>query len=181
MEEAPPAPPKFSQLSDKFHEYKMYMEALISKAKPYTIYRWIITGILTIIFYVKMFHSGNYYAIGYICGLLLINWLIMFVSPKNDPALKEDTLPAGDDDDYKPFVSQLPEFLFWERVTLTIVITWILSFFSFINLPVNGPLLFIYLAFVLLFSFRARIAHMIKYKYVPWNTGKKKASKTASQ
>jgi len=41
------------------------------------------------------------------------------------------------------------------------------------DFPVFWPLLFFYMIFVVVFTLKAQIKHMIKYRYKPWDFGKK--------
>jgi len=52
-----------------------------------------------------------------------------------------------------------------------------LTFFEFFDFPIFWPLLVFYFAFMTIFLCRYKIEHMIKYKYIPFNFGKKKYGK----
>lgn len=49
----------------------------------------------------------------------------------------------------------------------------ILTFFEYFNFPIYWPLLAMYFVFMTTFLCRYKLEHMIRYKYVPWDTGKK--------
>ena len=155
----------------------MRIESLLLHLKPYVIQRWIFFGVISILFLIRMFVLHRYYYAGYIFGLYALQSFILFLSPKHDPDLYgKDVLPTATDGDYKPFVRKLPEFTFWKRVTLAAVITLILGIMPF-DLPVYGPLLLVYFLAVSFFTFRTRIKHMIKFKYLPFDVGKPKYQK----
>ena len=157
----------------KKSELAMQMETLILKTKPYTLYRWLAWGALAIIFLLRLSIGHRFYTIGYIAGIYCLNCLVLFVSPKLDPELYgRDVLPTATDDDYRPFVRKLPEFVFWQRLMTCAVIAHIATLLPFLDPPVYGPLLLVYLLFVVVLTFRARIAHMIRNGYVPFDWGK---------
>ena len=54
------------------------------------------------------------------------------------------------------------------------LISTITTFFEFFDFPIYWPLLLFYFLFMTLFLFRYKIEHMIKYKYIPFDFGKKK-------
>ena len=58
--------------------------------------------------------------------------------------------------------------MFW---TLSIGI--VLTFFECFDIPVFWPLLLFYFIFIFILTMRNQIKHMIKYNYLPWDTGKK--------
>ena len=160
-------------------EYSMRIETMLMKLKPYVLYRWIFYSAVTFLFCFKMLHSHKFYAVGYMAGLFTLQCVVLFLSPKLDPELYgKDVLPTtADDGDYKPFVRKLPEFVLWKRITAASLLSNFASFIPFLDLPVYGPLLVFYFVLVTVMTFRTRIAHMIKYGYVPFDLGKPKYQK----
>ena len=155
----------------------MQLESLVLRIKPYLWQRWAFFAVISVIFTIRMFATHRYYYAGYIAGLYILQAFILFLSPKNDPDLYgKDVLPTAGDGDYKPFVRKLPEFTFWRRATAAAVLAFFLSLMPF-DLPVYGPLLLVYFLVVTFITFRTRIRHMIKYKYVPFDIGKPKYQK----
>ena len=153
------------------------LESVILRIKPYLWQRWVFFAIISLSFTIRMFVTHRYYYAGYIAGLYILQAFILFLSPKHDPDLYgSDVLPTATDGDYKPFVRKLPEFTFWKRATLAAVAAFLLGLMPF-DLPVYGPLLLVYFIVVTIVTFRTRIRHMIKYKYVPFDVGKPKYQK----
>lgn len=179
MTEQDPAPPELKErIAIKKTEVTMKLGSIILRTKPYVLYRWLLFSLLAAAFLARMIHRSRYYTIGYIAGLYFINCLVLFVSPKFDADLYgKDTLPTVGDGDYRPFVRKLPEFLFWRRAVMCITSAHIATFFPFLDPPVYGPLLLIYLVVIILLNFRARVAHMIRNRYLPFNLGKPKYTK----
>ena len=62
-------------------------------------------------------------------------------------------------------------------MTATSVCTF-LTFFEYFDFPIFWPLLVFYFIFMTSFLCRYKIEHMIRYKYIPINFGKKKYGKT---
>ena len=54
------------------------------------------------------------------------------------------------------------------------VIAFAMTFFSIFNIPVFWPILVLYFLLLLGMNTKKQIAHMIKYRYVPFSFGKKK-------
>ena len=155
----------------------MRIESLILQIKPYVWQRWVFFAVLAIGFLARMIYTRHYYYAGYIAGLYILQATILFLSPKHDPDLYgKDVLPTAADGDYKPFVRKLPEFTYWRRVFVAALLAFISCILPF-DLPVYGPLLLVYFIIVSVITFRTRIKHMIKYKYVPFDIGKPKYTK----
>ena len=53
-------------------------------------------------------------------------------------------------------------------------ISILLSFIEILNIPVFWPLLVMYFIMVMLVAFKTKIAHMIRYRYVPIDIGKRR-------
>jgi hypothetical protein len=58
---------------------------------------------------------------------------------------------------------------FWKSVFGATLLTVFLSFFDSMDIEIYWPLLVMYFCMMTLFLFRAKLAHMIKYNYVPWD------------
>ena len=98
---------------------------------PYTLYRWISTGVLCLLYFVRVFLLQGWYIVTvsilythskYALGIYLLNLFLAFLSPKFDPALEEElameedegpSLPTKADEEFRPFIRRLPEFKFW--------------------------------------------------------------------
>lgn len=166
------APTFQEKLSYQREELKLRLDSIFLKFKPYVLYRWIAVTLLAALFITRMLVTKKFYAVGYVAGMYIINSLILFVSPKLDPEEYGETLPSGLSDSNRPFIRKLPEFDFWKTLFLTTLISNILALFPIFDIPVYGPLLFLYLLLVFIVSFQSRIVHMIKHHYLPFNIGK---------
>lgn len=143
-------------------------------------------------------------------GIYLLNLFLAFLTPKFDPSIELDTqenemeegpaLPTKADEEFKPFIRRLPEFKFWyvwkrrSRIhcclhcfhfrysaTKATVIAIVCSFFSIFDIPVFWPILLVYFCILFAITMRRQIKHMIKYRYIPFDWGKKNYGPSSSR
>ncbi|XP_028765765.1 protein RER1A [Neltuma alba] len=144
---------------------------------PHTTYRWIGTLVLASIYALRVFYVQGFYIVSYGLGIYLLNLLIGFLSPLVDPELETSDgpmLPTKGSDEFKPFIRRLPEFKFWYSITKAFCTAFVMTFFSIFDVPVFWPILLFYWIVLFALTMRRQIAHMIKYKYIPFNFGKQK-------
>ncbi|KAM5542972.1 hypothetical protein V8D89_003359, partial [Ganoderma adspersum] len=120
-------------------------------------------------------------------AIYILNLFLAFLQPRFDPSLQEDLLadeieeggestsplPSSRDDEFRPFVRRLPEWQFWLSATRATVASIFASFFEMFDVPVYWPILVVYFFVLFLLTMRRQIQHMIKYKYVPFDIGRK--------
>lgn len=145
---------------------------------------------LLALFLLRVITYQGFYVIAYALGIYLLNIFLLFLSPRFDPAgdeeglsndmtLPDDTpssavfLPTSADDEFRPFVRRLPEFRFWYNATWATTVALIATAFSWFDVPVFWPILLFYFVLLTILTLRRQIEHMIKYKYVPFDFGKK--------
>lgn len=83
--------------------------------------RWAITGVLLLLYILRVYYLGGWYIITYALGIYILNLLIGFLSPQWDPETEESdnaSLPTKGDDEFKPFVRRVPEFKFWYDINI---------------------------------------------------------------
>lgn len=88
----------------------------LDRSAPYTFRRWLGTLAAASIYILRVYYGRGFYVISYGVGTYILNLLIGFLSPKEDPELEAPdgaSLPPKDNDEFRPFVHRLPEFLFW--------------------------------------------------------------------
>ncbi|EFA80939.1 retention in endoplasmic reticulum 1-like protein [Heterostelium album PN500] len=148
---------------------------LIERTISFIVQRWVALGVLFLIYLLRIYFHGGFYVITYALGIFLLTQVIAFLSPKWDPESQDDgmALPMKGDDEAKPFVRRLPEFLFWHSILKAIVISIFCTFIPFLDLPVFWPILLIYFIILFTITMRNQIRHMIKHKYIPFTVGKK--------
>jgi hypothetical protein len=81
---------------------------------------------------------------------------------------------SNDDEEFRPFIRRLPEFKFWYSATKAVVISLLCTITRATDVPVYWPILLIYFCVLFALTMRRQIQHMIKYKYIPFDLGKKR-------
>lgn len=64
------------------------------RATPYTLYRWLGTLGLLLLFFIRIFAAQAYYIVTYALGIYLLNLFLAFLQPKFDPSLEADIAEA---------------------------------------------------------------------------------------
>jgi len=182
MDAPEPADTPFAAVQAQTSKYGKIYQSYLDQSTPYTQYRWIGTGVLFIMFALRILLAQGWYIVAYSLGIYLLNLFLAFISPKFDPSIEQDEgmedgtsgLPSKENDEFKPFVRRLPEFKFWYSATKAIAIGFVCSFFTIFDLPVFWPVLVMYWIILFALTMRRQIQHMIKYRYVPFTVGKTK-------
>ncbi|KAH8115345.1 retrieval of early ER protein Rer1 [Phellopilus nigrolimitatus] len=162
---------------------------LLDRAAPHLVYRWLSTAGVLGLFMIRILLSHGWYIVCYALGIYLLNLLLAFLQPKFDPSLEADltadeieeggtesdapVLPSQKDDEFRPFVRRLPEWNFWLSSTRATVIALFCTFSESFDIPVYWPILVVYFCILFALTMRRQIQHMIKYKYIPFDFGRK--------
>ncbi|PNS20747.1 hypothetical protein CAC42_2678 [Sphaceloma murrayae] len=178
--DAPEPDTPFAAVSAQTTKYGRLYQSYLDKSTPFATYRWIGTGVVFLLFALRIVVAQGWYIVAYSLGIYLLNLFLAFISPKFDPGLETDedmeegssSLPTKSNEEFKPFVRRLPEFKFWYSATRAVVIAFFCSWSEYFNLPVFWPVLVIYWLILVALTMRRQIQHMIKYRYVPWDYGK---------
>ncbi|KAI9786158.1 MAG: retention in endoplasmic reticulum protein 1 [Geoglossum umbratile] len=159
-------------------QYQTYLD----KSVPHISYRWIGTGVLLLVFLLRIVVKQGWYIVCYSLGIYLLNIFLAFLQPKIDPSLDQDSeledggtgssLPTKQDEEFRPFIRRLPEFKFWYSATRAIAIGFLCTWFEVFDVPVFWPVLVVYWFILFCLTMRKQIQHMIKYRYVPFSFGK---------
>ncbi|KAL1710160.1 retrieval of early ER protein Rer1 [Schizophyllum commune] len=136
----------------------------------------------------RIVFAQGWYIVCYALAIYLLNLLLAFLQPKFDPSLQEDLmaddmegggdgeatpLPSQRDDEFRPFVRRLPEWQFWLSSTRATIIAILCTTSEIFDVPVYWPILVVYFFVLFFLTMRRQIQHMIKYKYVPFDIGRK--------
>ncbi|KAF9572202.1 hypothetical protein EC968_010139 [Mortierella alpina] len=159
-------------------------QIILDKVTPHTKERWAFTGVVLLIYFIRVFFAQGWYIVTYALGIYLLNLFLAFLQPKIDPSLEMDMeadsveeggpmLPTRSDEEFRPFVRRLPEFKFWHSATRSIVIAFGCTLFRIFDIPVFWPILLVYFCILFTLTMKRQIRHMIKYRYIPFNIGKK--------
>ncbi|KAJ1732817.1 hypothetical protein LPJ61_001876 [Coemansia biformis] len=171
-----------------FGTLQLHYQTLLDKSTPHTGIRWAATGFIGLLFLLRIVLAQGWYIICYALGIYLLNLFLAFLTPKIDPEMAEEIeeaeeasesgpglLPVKNDDEFRPFIRRLPEFKFWLSATKALLLSFVCSFFAFLDIPVYWPILLFYWIFLFVVTMRRQIQHMIKYRYVPFaNFGKQR-------
>ncbi|KAI9467791.1 MAG: hypothetical protein EXX96DRAFT_520107 [Benjaminiella poitrasii] len=177
----------FIKQKTSFHnEWRAYIDRLT----PYTTYRWAAFSVLICLFLLRIMLAQGWYIICYFLGIYLLNMFLAFLTPKFTPSVADEEednddegplLPtANNDAEFKPFIRRLPEFKFWYSSTKATLIALICSFIPALDVPVFWPILLIYFCLLFAITMRRQIQHMIQYRYVPFDFGKRRYQKSSS-
>lgn len=131
---------------------------------------------LVLLYLLRVYMISGFYIITYALGIYLLHLFIGFLSPKTD--IDRPILPTGGDDEGKGFERRLSEFKMWWSLVKAVAISFFLTFIPFFDIPVFWPILVIYFFALCFMTMRRQIAHMIKFRYIPFNLGKKTYSES---
>ncbi|GAA5988855.1 hypothetical protein JCM11641_005044 [Rhodosporidiobolus odoratus] len=178
-------PSRSSFIQTRLHQA---YQAFLDRTTPFTLYRWGTTAGLFVLFVIRILWVQAYYIVAYALGIYLLNLFLAFITPKFDPALASDLaeteaeegapgLPTsqGDlqDGEFRPFIRRLPEFKFWYSATRAVFFSVTASFFRVFDVPVFWPILVMYFCILTFITLKRQVGHMRKYKYLPFDMGRK--------
>eukprot|EP00055_Hartaetosiga_balthica_P003043 m.6240 g.6240 ORF g.6240 m.6240 type:complete len:202 (+) comp2564_c0_seq1:93-698(+) len=162
--------------------YRVFRDAIT----PMVIPRWVFFALSLVGFTVRIWITSGWYIVAYGLGIFLLSQMIDFLTPKFNPTSidlettggegNDMTLPttSQDEEEFRPFVRKLPEWKFWMKSQSAVLFACALTLTQETNIPVFWPILVLYFFILLILTMKERIAHMIKYKYVPFSVGKPK-------
>jgi len=181
-------PSPVQNVSAAYSRLSRQYQQILDRWTPYTMYRWVGTAGVLSVFFLRIVFSQGWYIVCYAHAIYLLNLLLAFLQPKFDPSIQDDLLadeieeggnpmtsplPSQRDDEFRPFVRRLPEWQFWLSATRATVVALICTFFEMFDVPVYWPILLVYFFVLFALTMRRQIQHMIKYKYVPFDIGRK--------
>eukprot|EP00040_Diaphanoeca_grandis_P039191 m.258387 g.258387 ORF g.258387 m.258387 type:complete len:199 (-) comp36497_c0_seq1:220-816(-) len=175
------SPPGFA--TKLVNTVKAQTQKFLDNSVPYKTVRWVVLLATLAGYLLRTYLLQGWYIITYALGIYLLNLLIAFLSPRIDPALAEmeddadddgQALPTRNSEEFKPFIRRLPEFKFWLSAQRSTMFAIFCTFFEAFNVPVFWPILVVYFCLLFWISMKRQIKHMIKYKYLPFTTGKPK-------
>ncbi|KAH8086972.1 ER to Golgi transport-related protein [Filobasidium floriforme] len=79
----------------------------------------------------------------------------------------------GDEEEFRPFIRRLPEFKFWLSATKATLLALLATTTRATDIPVYWPILLVYFFTLFGLTMRRQIQHMIKYRYIPFDLGRK--------
>ncbi|KAG6841371.1 hypothetical protein C0991_011711 [Blastosporella zonata] len=184
---ADPSPAQ--NISAQFSKVQRQYQQILDRWTPHVLQRWVSTGGLLALFFLRIVYAQGWYIVCYAHAIYLLNLLLAFLQPKFDPSLQDDLmadeieeggdagettpLPSQRDDEFRPFVRRLPEWQFWLSATRATLVAIVCTFSEVFDVPVYWPILVIYFFVLFALTMRRQIQHMIKYKYIPFDIGRK--------
>lgn len=171
--------------------------AVLDWSSSRTYLRWSYFTFFFFIFWHHVFHDGMHYVIAYMYAVYLLNILLRFITPldfedlcaAHEEAHGGTTLPSNEREtskvtleklrsadnmyEFKPFMRQMNEFNFWLCAVRASHLVTICMHFEALDLPVFWPLLVLYFVILFTTTMRQQVQNMIKYKYIPFNFGKR--------
>lgn len=169
-----------------------YYQFYVDRTTPHPGARWTSTLTLLALFLLRIITYQGFYVVAYALGIYLLNVFLLFLSPRFDPASGDEDglgndaqlapdappasilLPTRRDDEFRPFVRRLPEFRFWYNATWATLAALLATAFPPLDIPVFWPILLFYFVMLTFITLRRQITHMVRYKYVPFDFGKKR-------
>jgi hypothetical protein len=132
--------------------------------------RWVSAATSLLVFGIRVKVREGFYLVAYALALYLLNILVGFLSPAEDPS-EGITLPQNEQE-FRPFTRKLPEFKAWVQAQKALALSIFATFFRVFDMPVFWPILLVYFLFLFAVTMRRQVSHMIQHKYVPFSWGK---------
>ncbi|KAM3160038.1 Protein RER1 [Lachancea thermotolerans] len=170
---------KSAQAAAFMNKYKTQYQVYLDKVTPHLKYRWGALGGMLVLFFLRVIYGEGWYVVCYGLSIYLLNQFLAFLTPKFDVSLQQDEenneLEAGERaDEFRPFIRRLPEFKFWHNSVRAVCLCSVLTLFRIFDIPVFWPILVVYFVLLFALTMRRQIQHMIKYRYIPLDIGKKR-------
>ena len=175
-------------VEDAMFVAKRKMQNFLDKIAFYPGRRWCGFTFGLIFFLTRMYIQQGYAVIAYLLGLFYLNNIMLFLAPAEDPEEIEFNnaknghegggfLPTRENDEYKGFQRKMHEMDFWTEMMSATVMAAFCSCFQCTDIEIYWPLLLFYFIFMTAFLCRYKLEHMIRYRYIPFEMGKKSYSK----
>eukprot|EP00347_Sterkiella_histriomuscorum_P010470 403376158 len=161
-------------------KYRLFLD----KIAAFPTQRWIFLVVMGAVYCLRVYMNDGYALITYLLGLFYLNQMLLYLSPAEDPEDMEFDdesdfiLPMRENDEFKGFQRKIYEMELWKLLTYATITCFFMTFFEFFVFPIYWPLLATYFIFMTTFLCRYKIEHMIRYKYIPFEFGKKQYGKT---
>uniref|UniRef100_A0A7S1TKE0 Protein RER1 n=1 Tax=Compsopogon caeruleus TaxID=31354 RepID=A0A7S1TKE0_9RHOD len=151
-------------------------QVLLDRWTPKMVHRWMAFVAVLVCFMTRVLIVKGFYVVVYVFFIFLLNQFLLFVQPKDRSALVADgpSLPLSDSDDFRPFYRSLPEFKFWYSAFRASLLALTCTFVPVLDIPVYWPVLLFYFIILFVATMRRQLQDMKRFKYVPWDLGKKR-------
>lgn len=159
-----------------YRTFQRRLQHLLDKTTVYPAYRWAALLVLFAVYGVRVYYLNGWYIVTYGLGIYMLNLFIGFLTPQTDPDTDGPLLPMNKGDEHRPFLRRVSEFKFWTQALKGVCTAFCMTFFSLFDVPVFWPILVLYFLVLFAYTMKNQIAHMVKYKYIPFSFGKAKYS-----
>ena len=137
-------------------EYQHHLDSTV----PHALFRYLGLVLLCVLYWLRVWLVGGFYIVTYALGIFMLNLVIGFLSPMDDPDGDGFILPETNTDEFKPFVRRLPEFKFWYGCIRAVLVACVCTLFPFFDVPVFWPILLIYFIVLFVLTMRRQIQHV---------------------
>jgi hypothetical protein len=155
---------------------RVIFQTLLDKSVPHTLGRWIGFAVLMLLYFLRVALHGGFYVVTYGMCVHLLYLLVLFLTPLDATPAEDDdadaVLASKAGDEFKPYVPKVQEFKVWYGMARVVIISFLCTMFDALDIPVYWPILLVYFVGLFTTQMSARIKHMIKFKYVPWDRKK---------
>ena len=136
--------------------------------------------LIGIAFFGRVYITGAYAFITYCVAIVYLKNLLLYTQPCDSylqeleiAVEKEYVLPTRENDEFKPFERKKPEMEVWKSLVKTTLIATLCTFIPFFDLDFSPVVLVTYFLFVVIVMYRAKVKHMQRLNYNPFDLGKK--------
>lgn len=157
------------------NKFSILYQSFCDRIVPYVACRWLSFIFLLAVYVLRVVQTQGFFVVSYALGVFLLSQFLGFLTPQVQPSLSGDTdplLPTNSDGEFRPFIRRLSEIKFWKGCTYAVVLSIMCTCFPFLDLPVFWPILLLYFIVLCYVTLQRQIAHMIKYRYMPFTYGK---------
>ncbi|GAX76245.1 hypothetical protein CEUSTIGMA_g3689.t1 [Chlamydomonas eustigma] len=169
----PLGPSSSSGIAKLSFQVNQRLQVFLDRLSPHITPRWVALVISVLLYIIRVWLVRGFYIVSYGLGIYNLNLLLGFLTPQFDPDSEGPVLPTKAEE-FKPFVRRLPEFKFWYSSMKSILVGFLMTFFSVFDVPVFWPILLLYWFILFFVTMKRQIMHMIKHKYIPFSFGKKR-------
>ncbi|CAD6952853.1 unnamed protein product [Tilletia controversa] len=169
------------------------VQSFLDSTTPHVYQRWAATSLLLLLFLLRIVLAQGWYIVCYALAIYLLNLFLAFLQPKFDPSYEHD-LAEQDVEEGEPGLptsaaksSRANNFGlgsggntggglmsgFWLSATQAVSVSLVCTLTELCDVPVYWPILLVYFLILFALTMRRQIQHMIKYRYVPFDLGRK--------
>lgn len=170
---------------NKFMKPRRMVQYYLDRSVPHVKERWIAELVLLVLFLLRVVIARGWYVVCYVLAIFMLNMFLAFLTPRFDPSLQDDVRSEEQEaginaeemqknEDFRPFMRRLPEFRFWFLSFNATLIAIGCSLFRFLDVPVFWPILVVYFILLFVLTMRRQVQHMMQFKYIPFDIGKKR-------